>query len=119
MARKLSATEIFDELEVDLWGNLYTLRTITRSISEQVDVERSKLDDIDDNDTGQIARALITLVGIILKPKGDAPPADELLTGRWEADELGIDWLHAFNQSLQEEAAARRRPTHSSPAKQS
>jgi hypothetical protein len=113
MARKLSAADLFDTLEVDLWGNNYTLREITRSVNDRLTEAQAKVDKLDDDSPGdEIAEAVIGVADVLLAPAGsDVPPAAEVLGKRWEADELGLDWLQAFAESLQEEAGARRRPT--------
>jgi hypothetical protein len=118
MARKLSATEIFETVEVDLWGAAYTMRQITRSSAQRLDDAQAKAADIDETSTDRAAAAaaLIELVDILLEPAAGTKPATEVLTALWESDELGFDWLTAFVEALQEEAAARRRPT-SAPAK--
>jgi hypothetical protein len=113
MARKLSAANVFDTLEVDLWGNQYTLREITRSVGDKLTDAQAKARALDDDSPADdVAAAVIGVVDVLLQPGGtDVPDACELLGGRWEADDLGLDWLNAFAESLQEEAGARRRPT--------
>lgn len=118
MAKKLSAASMFDTLEVDLWGSEYTLRQITRSVAEKM-VEaqttaaelQAKTIDGEDTDPGEVATSLIRVIDIVLAPVGDARPAGDVLTELWEADELGLDWLTAFSQAIQEEANNLRRPT--------
>lgn len=111
MSRKLSAAEIFETVEIDLWGNEYTLRQLTRSMSEKFSTAQKHISTLDENDTDGVAHALIDLLDIILKPADDGQPASAVLTPMWDEDNLGLDWLNAFAQAVQEEAAARRRPT--------
>jgi hypothetical protein len=54
---------------------------------------------------------VIVLIDTLLKPTEGTPAAGGVLRELWEKDELGMDWLGAFSQTLQEEATARRRPT--------
>lgn len=112
MSRKLSATDIFDTVEVDLWGNAYTLRTITRSVGARLDDVKKKGEALEEGSAGdEAAEVMIEMIDILLEPGEDVQPAGELLGGLWKNDELGADWLTAFATSLQEEAAERRRPT--------
>lgn len=120
MKRKLSAADIFDTLEVDLWGHLYTLRAITRSIVGKFEEAQKKAAELDadekTSDSEALAAALIGIVDIVLEPVGPIASAGELLTEQWEKDALGIDWLTAFVDTLTEEAQARRRPTSPRPS---
>jgi hypothetical protein len=116
MARKLTATDLFDTLEVDLYGNEYTLRSITRSVSVKLHAAETKANELakdlkTESAADDAAEAVIGLVDIILEPVNGAPPAGEVLREMWEGDKLGLDFLTAFAQSIQEEANARRRPT--------
>lgn len=118
--RKLSAEDIFDTLEVDLWGNLYTLRATTRSQLTKFEEAQKRAADLDADEslsqTEAHARALIDVTDIVLEPVGGCSTAGELLTEQWEQDKLGIDWLIAFVETLKEEAQARRRPTSPRPS---
>ncbi|MBX5461643.1 MAG: hypothetical protein IRZ28_11205 [Steroidobacteraceae bacterium] len=109
---KLNAAELFDTLEVDLWGNAYTLRHTTRSVAAKLD-EATKAsaelgDDASDDDQ---VRALVRIIDVLLEPAEDTPSAEQLLMGLWRDDKLGMDWLLGFVDALTEEAANRRRPT--------
>lgn len=112
MGKRLSFTEVLDDLVVDLWGSEYRMRTISRTVGEQLDkaVKHAQNMANDAPQDEQVA-AIVALIDVLLEPTGDAKPAGKLLTARWEADELGLDWLMAFGESLQEEVGARRRPT--------
>jgi hypothetical protein len=104
---------VFDQLEVELWdGEKYTLRESTKSVAKRLEAAATKLSELSDDaaDDDQIG-ALLDFVDVMLEPVGDAPAARAVLWQRWEDDKLGIDWLGAFVQSLQEEAENRRRPT--------
>ncbi len=113
MTRKLNAADMFDTLEVDLWGNAYKLREITRSVGEKLQEAQKASNELDeDSSPDDAAKALIAVVDVILDPQGDdAPDAADVLGDLWDKDQLGLDWLTAFSESLQEEAAMRRRPT--------
>lgn len=111
--RRLSAAEVFDEVEVDLWGEVFRLREITRSVSERIDTASKQAEEVGDEASGdEAAAALITVIDVLLEPvNADGVTAGELLRARWEDDTLGLDRLAAFAESMQEEAGARRRPT--------
>lgn len=117
MGRKITATEIFDSVEVDLWGNEYKLRDLTRSTSSKLEEAQARAAalDPDDNDSDAAAEALIDVIDVMIAPVGKTPAAGEMLKARWEADELGVDWLVAFAETLRDEAQARRRPTSVTP----
>lgn len=112
-ARRLSAADLFDTLDVDLWGNHYTLREITRSVIVKLNDAQKQLEGLDEEkaDTDEFAHAMIQIVDVLLKPVDDGPPATDVLTPLWDDDKMGVDWLTAFVETLQEEAGARRRPT--------
>lgn len=113
MARKITATEIFDTVEIDLWGNAYTLRESTRTMTQRLlEAQREARElDTENADPDEMAKTLIGVVDILIAPVNGAGPAADLLTPLWEKEELGLDWLSAFVQTLEEEAGARRRPT--------
>jgi hypothetical protein len=54
MSRKITASEIFDTVEIDLWGNAYTLRDLTRTVSEQVDQARKAALELDEESSSPI-----------------------------------------------------------------
>lgn len=113
MGRKLTAADMFDTLEVDLFGNSYRLREITRSVGEKLnDAQRTAGELTEDSRPDDIAAAVIGVIDVILAPLAeDTPTVAAVLGEMWEQDKLGLDWLNAFAESLQEEAGARRRPT--------
>lgn len=111
MPRKLSSDNVFDTLEVEVEGNSYTMRSITRSISKKIaELERRTLE-FEEDDIDGVAEAMMELIDMHLEPANGCPPVGALLKERWESDVLGLDWLIAFSTSLQEESQARRRPT--------
>lgn len=129
MARTLDAETIFDTLEVKLEGNVYTFRELTRTVSRKLTAAQARARETQlnpDTSDDDAALSLIRILDVLLAPAG-ADPKDgnvpnggdddelgelgQLLKRRWEADQLGADWLAAFTQTLQEEADARRRPT--------
>jgi len=115
MSRKLSAEDIFDTVEVDLWGNAYTLRTITKSVSPKLDAAMKTLNDMPDDATdAKRVAGLIGTIDVLLAPVGEVQTAKALLDAQWKADKLGLDWLSAFVDALIEEAHNRRRPTSAS-----
>lgn len=110
--RKFNAADLFDTLEVALEGYEYTLRAATRSVSDKLFEQQEKAKELgEDSPPDDLADTLIEIIDILLEPKGDAPSTGDVLREKWEADALGLDWITAFSQSLQEEAQARRRPT--------
>lgn len=112
MSRKLSATQLFEDVEVDLWGNAYTLRTMTKTVVAALDKAQTALDNLPDDATNdKLVAAMITVLDVSLEPVADAPTVKVLLSGLWKEDKLGLDWLHAFLDALGDEAIARRRPT--------
>lgn len=116
MGRRITATEILDTLEVDLWGNIYNLREMTRTVSQKLtDAQaRARETAVDqDGDQDAAAKALIDVLDILLEPKGEfaEKPAGTMLGELWKTDKLGLDWLGAFAETLREESDARRRPT--------
>jgi hypothetical protein len=109
---KLSAAELFENLEIDMWGSGYTLRPVTRSVAEKLDQAQVDVQGVDEDDNDALVGAMLGMLDVMLAPSGDnTTSVKDLLTKKWEADELGIDWLTAFVESLQEEAGNRRRPT--------
>lgn len=115
--RKLNAAELFDSLEIDLWGHVYTLRPVTRSVSARIDALQERAGELTGDDregdatTDDLTGTLIELIDVMLQPVDDGDDAGPLLRDMWDEDKLGLDWINAFVESLQEESAARRRPT--------
>lgn len=118
MPRTLSAAELLDTLDVDLWGNKYTMRQVTKSVSKRMDDAQQKLQSINEEtvDSNTAAVALIGVVDVLLEPSDGAPAAADLLTGLWDEDKLGMDWLNVFSDALMEEFKTRRRPTSTQPS---
>lgn len=109
MSRRISAAEVLDTVKVDLWDNEYELREITRSVGKRLrdaQVKAQKLSE--DSDGDSVAKALIEAVDILLKGADGTPDASAVLTPLWKDDKLGLDWLTAFAEALQEEATSRR-----------
>jgi hypothetical protein len=117
VSRKLSAADIFDTVEVDLWGNAYTLRTITKSVAGKLTHAQLSVQALDPEtqDENELARLMIELIDLLLEPAENTKAAVDVLVPLWDEDKLGLDWLTAFSRSLQEEAEARRRPTSPTP----
>lgn len=112
MSRQLSADDIFDTVEIDLWGNTYTLLPMTRSVAAKFDKAQDAVAALtDDAGNDKIASTLIGIVDVVLGPTEDAPSAKSLLSGLWKEDKLGLDWLQALVDALGDEAVERRRPT--------
>jgi hypothetical protein len=113
MGRKITAANIFDSVEIDLWGNAYTLREGTRSISEKLQEAQAQARELDQETASvdDLADALIGILDILLAPAEGGASSADVLRPLWEEDRLGLDWLSAFVSSLEEEAGQRRRPT--------
>lgn len=118
MTRRIVASEIFDDVYIDLWGSPYKLRTITKTVSEKLTDAQRVIQSLDDetSTSDQTATALIDMIDVLLEPapptaEDKVEPAGKILLGLWKKDELGVDWLMGFSATLNEEADARRRPT--------
>lgn len=114
MARKkIPSSDLFDTYEFIIAGATYTLREITKSIGERLDEAQAKAKGLNPSEvsSAEAAMTLIELVDLQLRPVAeDGESIGEVLSRQWEADELGLDWLTGFSQTLTEASAARRRP---------
>ena len=94
-------------VEVELWKNVYRIRPVTRSVQQQL----SELDEEQRLEDAELAEGedptpdtQIERVGkqwdILLEPVGDAPPPSEVLTEKWEADEVSMATIGEFDGKL-------------------
>lgn len=93
--------------EVDLWGAIYRIKPVTRSVRNALDEldEAQRLEDADlGEDEDVSADRQVERVGeqwdILLEPVGDAPPPSEVLKEKWEADEVSSATITEFDAQI-------------------
>lgn len=112
MAR-ITAADLFDEFELDLWGHVYRLREGTKSVSAKIREREKAIDALpDDADEDAVFDALAEMLDVMLEPinDGDRTHAKTVLTRKWKAQEVGLDRVEAITNLLAEEAVMRKVP---------
>lgn len=97
---------------VDVFGQAYRLRSVTRSVQralDKVDKELKVLTNDDDADGDGLVALLADAIDAMAAPEGNNKvPAKKLIVEKWKADELSLDGLRRFSDQLQEQAVADR-----------
>lgn len=89
-----AATDLFEPIEVDLWGPKFSVRQPTRAVERKVEEAFKKLEGLDD-DAGEDAAidALAELLDILLEPiageDGKKTHAKTIIRQKYKADEIG------------------------------
>ena len=99
MAR-IAINSAFESVEVDLWGEVYALRAVTRSVEKKAVELEKKLTDETDSDT------IVTVIGQLLDARllaeAGQPKPSSAVVKKWKADELSLAQLFAFLNNLAE-----------------
>jgi hypothetical protein len=97
---------------VDVFGLAYRIRALTRSVQhalDKVDKEMRVIMKDDDADGDALVRILGGALDALLAPEGNnARQVGEVVSEKWESDELSIDALRVFVDDLQEQAVEAR-----------
>jgi hypothetical protein len=122
-AKTISTAELFDEINVDIEGDLFKLRQATRSVEEKF---RSKMRDLEAKEGEQVEgaddaekEAAVTaemldlygdLLDIWLEPAGESKTRAKTVVKRaYKADQIGFSHLEELVRQIGE--AGQRRPT--------
>lgn len=109
---RITAADVFETVEVDLWGAVYTLRQMTKTVGPKFDAAVDALHKLpSDAPDAKRAGAFIAVLDVLLAPPEGAPTAKVVFDGKWKDEAVGLDWLMAFSGTLQDEVWNRRRPT--------
>lgn len=122
MARKtIKAAELFDPVEVDLWGTMFRLREPTRSLEAKMEVKQSELgaaheqtkDEQDEDEARKVMMPLFyDMLDLLLEPSDHGEKkthAKTVVKRKYEGDEIGLSHIFALVEKLGE--AATERPT--------
>lgn len=112
---RITAADLFDEVDVDLWGTEFRLREGTRSVQTKLATAQDAIKDIDETDPDAMAAAVIALLDALLEPvangDGKRTHAKTVLDKQWKADKLGLDRLLAISDQIQKAVEDRGRPS--------
>lgn len=108
MTERVSIEQAFERPEFDLWGSVFVLRMMTRSIAEKWDKTSAAVQTAETNDEAMLA--LGEQLDVVLEPssKGQAKASTQIRK-KWEADELTLQHLKWFCERVGE--VAFERPT--------
>lgn len=114
MAKRLSMTDIFDTVTVEVDGTDYTLRDTTKSMIARINdiQERQKRlpEDLAD-DAPEHAEFVFEMIDALLQAPKGAEPAGLVLKAKYEQDEIGFGFLMALSSTLLRETQERANPT--------
>ncbi len=114
MTKTITAADVFENVEVDLWGAKYRLREGTRTVATKLIEKQVALDKVNDEDADAVVDAMADILDVLLEPLGDESGkkvhAKTVLVKKWEANELGLDRITAITNGIQDAQADRGRP---------
>jgi hypothetical protein len=102
MSKKLVAsTDLFDAIEVDLWGDNFVVRQPTRAVERKVEEAAKGLDEMDDGTTPEeVVAAMGDMLDAILEPvpneEGKKRHAKTVVKERYAADQIGFAHIEAL-----------------------
>lgn len=115
MAQMIIAADLFDDIELDLWGNVFRLREGTRSVAIKLAKLQKAQDELADDEHDKQAASFADILDALLEPiasNGQKPAtAKSVVMAKWKADELGLDRLVSLSNHIQTAALQRGRPT--------
>jgi uncharacterized protein with von Willebrand factor type A (vWA) domain len=113
MAKTLNAaTDLFEVVEVDLWGPKFSLNQPTRVVENNMEKALEALmeqpDDASDEDTfAAICEVIDALLTPIPDEEGKKSAAKTVLKAKYKAQEIGIGHINQLMEALMEERASR------------
>lgn len=100
---ELGGTNGWHPEEIGVFGKVYTTRRVSRSVNKQINEINEKIRAAAGDD--EAFEALAELMDLLLEPeKGKRKKAGDVLREKWEADELFLDQINAFSESVVEAA---------------
>jgi hypothetical protein len=114
MARKkvIKASELFEPVEVDLWGTRFKLREMVGSLEDQINELWESLEESDKSLKEELPRFL-EFIGLYLEPipdeDGKKVTAAAAIKRELKADKIGISHVFALSRQLLTRGA--HRPT--------
>lgn len=114
MPRTITTADLFDKVNVELWGAKFRLRESTRSVEEKVSAQWEAFQNVDDEAQGWDALLpLADLLDILLEPAGEdgekKTHAKTVIKREYDADNIGLSHVIALCERMGE--ASRTRPT--------
>lgn len=90
-----------ERVEVELWGSLYRVKEVTRSVQSKLDaMDGAKFETAD-----EAVEVIGTALEALLEPlDGQQAGARGLIVSKWQADELSLQALERFFTDLREAA---------------
>lgn len=112
MGKRITLADLTGETtEVDLFGHLYTVRQVTRSVQKKLEATDKKLVAALKSDDGdKVIDAIIGGLDALLEPAEKSPAVGESLKDAWKNDRLSLNEINRLYESIQE-TAADDRPT--------
>ena len=123
MSRKIVAAELFDEVEVDLWGYPFELVETTLKVEQRLDEYLKRISESQENEddperdasTLEVAELYGDMLNIALKPlegpEGKKTQAKTVLLKMLKDDKIGRVHIEALVERIQDMAVERTRPT--------
>ncbi len=117
MAKTITAAELFEDVEVDLWGAKFRLREGTREVQIQLVEAQKRLEELPEDDPDLAVEALTKVLDVLLEPLGDEDgkkvKAQTVIGRKWKANEVGLDRIAAIAEGIQSASEDRARPPSS------
>src|SRR5438034_2411171 len=101
MARIVFQAAAKDPVEVEVFGSLFLLQPVTRSVQSKLDANSSKLAEIVDGaGYDPLVEALCEGLDLLLKPSTGTTKASTVLKREWKADNIDHRYLLQFIDQL-------------------
>lgn len=105
MKKLNAATDLFESIEVDLWGPTYSVRQPTRAIERKVAAVLEKIEAMpEDADDAEIIDQLCELLDVFLEPLPDADGkkthAKTVIRKMYQDEKIGLAHVEALFERI-------------------
>jgi hypothetical protein len=115
MSKKINAsTDLFNAIEVDLWGDSFVVRQPTRAVERKVEEAAKSLDALEEDASSEdVIAAMGEMLDAILEPvpneEGKKRHAKTVVKEKYAADQIGFAHVEALLDKIAQ--ARSERPT--------
>lgn len=114
MPKTITTTDLFEPINVELWGSKFRLREGTRTVEEKMQAQWEAFEQLpEDAPAKDSIEPLADLLDILLEPLGDEDgkkvAAKTVIKREYKADNIGLAHVIALCERMGE--ASGRRPT--------
>lgn len=102
-----AATDLFESIEVDLWGPKFSVRQPTRSVEKKVQATLEGIENLpEDASDDQVVEALCDLLDVFLEPipdeDGKKTHAKTVVRNLYKEEKIGVAHVEALFERISE-----------------